>query len=145
MFVKPEICNQLTWYTLHLWIFHSMYFLSFDFMVVAANVLLMFCFIAGEWTVPEDFSVAPELLSESPQGTETPPTTAGATRDTSTPMSDSGSVSEASINEITNDLSGSGRKGRRGRTTLDPAAAAELEKSSKIRSLLTAGSKEDLR
>ena len=119
--------------------------LSFDFRVVNVNVLLMFCFIAGEWTVPEDFSVAPELLSESPQGTETPPTTAGATRDTSTPMSDSGSVSEASINEITNDLSGSGRKGRRGRTTLDPAAAAELEKSSKIRSLLTAGSKEDLR
>ena len=126
--------------------FQSPYFLSFDFRVVNAQVLWVFCcLIAGEWTVPEDFSVAPELLSESPQGTETPPTTAGATRDTSTPMSDSGSVSEASINDITNDLSGSGRKGRRGRTTLDPAAAAELEKSSKIRSLLTAGSKDDLR
>ena len=99
------------------------------------------CVDSGEWNVPEDFSLAAELL-ESPQ-TDTPPV-----RDTSTPMSDSGSVSEASlINDGDVVVSAVGRKGRRGRGQLglDPAAAAELEKSSKIRSLLTAGSKDDLR
>ena len=101
------------------------------------------CVDSGEWNVPEDFSLANELL-ESPQ-TETPPV-----RDTSTPMSDSGSVSEASlVNDGDLVVSAVGRKGRgrgrAGQVGLDPAAAAELEKSSKIRSLLTAGNKDDLR
>ena len=123
----------------------------------------MGCVESGEWNVPEDFSVANELL-ESPQ-TDTPP--GHLSRDTATPMSDSGSVSEASLVNDGLDIVVSAVKQPRqtaagqqtlGRTSsvpqkqklgLDPAAVAELEKSSKIRSLLTGGGgvpgKDDLR
>ena len=92
------------------------------------------CIESGEWNVPEDFSLANELMDTPPSGTP------AELRDTATPMSDSGSISEISNDE---GVTFNSRKSRR--RGLDAAAAAELEKSSKIRSLLTGGSKDDLR